>query len=121
MAAFPESLNPLGWHGIVESEHAYRMYDISAYGDFDPMGGELLYKTDWTPILQRVSETQAFRYSLYISRFPYWQETPAASGEDSRVVTLTDLRFGRPGESFFTIQAVIDKAGQVKRIHFGSE
>jgi hypothetical protein len=119
MAAFPESMNPLAWNGVVEGEHAYRLYDMSAYGNFDPASGDLLYKANWTATLQKVSESPAFRYALYFSRFPYWQQGPAAGNE--HVVTLTDLRFGRPGESFFSMQAVVDSAGRVTGVHLGRQ
>jgi inner membrane protein len=119
MAAFSDSVNPFRWNAIVEGEHAYRLYDISPYGNFDPASGELLYKANWNSELQKVSESHAFRYSLYFARFPYWQESPAEGADRSTAVRLTDLRFGRPGESFFSLQAIVDATGRIVHIDFG--
>jgi inner membrane protein len=118
MAAFPESANPLAWDAVVEGEHAYRLYTLSPYGSFDPTSGELLYKTNWDAALGRVSRDRAFRYALYFSRFPYWQKAPA--GQDLTTVSVTDLRFGPPGGSFFKVSALVDPAGNVQQVWFGN-
>ena len=117
MAAFPHSANPLTWSGIVEGEHSYRLYDLSPYGDFDPRAGELLYKANWDATLQQVSHNPAFQYALYFARFPYWQKTP--DGPDVSTVSITDLRFGPPGESFFKVNATVDASGHIQRVWFG--
>jgi inner membrane protein len=117
MAAFAEPVNPLLWHAVVEGAHAYRMYEVWALSNFDPDGGRLLYKPNWTPIVERVSGTEAFRYCLYFSRFPYWQESPAS--DNWHTVSLTDLRFGPPGESFFHVAARVDPAGRIEQITLG--
>lgn len=117
MGAFADSVNPLVWHAVVEGRHAYRMYDLGVMSNFDPMGGTLLYKANWTPLLERLSKTETFRYSLYFARFPYWQEAPGA--DNTRTISLTDLRFGAPGESFFHFSAEVDPAGRLEQITFG--
>jgi hypothetical protein len=118
MAAMPESLNPLEWNAVVEGEHAYRMYRLFTYADFDPLQGTLLYKPAWNRAFEQAGETEAFRYSLYFARFPYWEQTPGPN-VDWHVVTLTDLRFGAPGESFFTVHALLDPKGRVEQVGFG--
>jgi inner membrane protein len=117
-AAFPAWVNPLSWHAVVEGEHAYRLYTLSPYGDFDPLSGHPLYKADWGSVLDRVSQDKSFRYALYFARFPYWQKSPA--GEDQTKVSVTDLRFGPPGESFFTVNALLDIAGHIRYVWFGN-
>jgi inner membrane protein len=119
MAAFPQSLNPLVWNGLVEGEHAYRLYQVAAYGEFDPDAGELLYKRTWDLPVKTAARTEAFRYSLYFARFPYWRELPAAGIEGGSLVSLTDLRFGGPGQSFFTLTALVS-AGRVLEVHWGA-
>lgn len=118
MAAMPESLNPLEWNAVVEGEHAYRVYRLYAYADFDPSEGVLLYRPAWNQAFERASKTEAFRYSLYFARFPYWEEAPGPRF-NWRAVSLTDLRFGLPGESFFTVHALVDPAGRVVQAGFG--
>jgi inner membrane protein len=118
MAAIPESVNPLAWNGIVEGEHAYRLYSLHAYADFDPSQGGLLYKPNWNQAFIEAGKTETFRYVMYFSRFPYWQEAPGPR-PNWRVVTLTDLRFGAPGESFLTVHALLDPAGHVDEAGFG--
>jgi inner membrane protein len=118
MAAFPESANPFAWNAVVEGEHAYRLYNLSPYGTFDPASGELLYKTNWDPTVERVSRDRAFQYALYFARFPYWQKAP--TGQNLTNVSVTDLRFGRPGDSFFKVSALVDAAGHVQQVWFGN-
>jgi inner membrane protein len=118
MDAFPNSANPLIWSGIVEGEHAYRLYDVPSYGEFDPGGGDLVYKP-WSKPIRVAASSAPFRYALYFARFPLWNEQPAAGLNGGVDVTLTDIRFGRPGESFFTISATVDATGQVQNIHWG--
>lgn len=98
MAAFPESGNPFAWDAVVEGEHAYRLYNLSPFGMFDPASGELLYKANWDHTLEQVSRDRAFHYALYFARFPYWQKAP--SERDLTAVSVTDLRFGPPVEVF---------------------
>lgn len=120
MAALPTSFNPLSWNAIVEGEHAYRLYRLSAFSTFDPTEGDLLYKGDWKPDFAAASKTDAFRYCLYFSRFPYWQDAPTPGGLDSRVVTMTDLRYGAPGASFMSVHALMSKKGEIEAISFGN-
>jgi inner membrane protein len=117
IAAFPETANPFAWNAVVEGDHAYRLYHLYAFSNFDPDNGALLYKTNWTPLLERVSQTNTFRYCSYFTLFPYWQQHPATG--NTTAVTLTDLRFGAPGEGFFGVTALVNASGQVKQITFG--
>lgn len=118
MAAFPETANPFAWNAVVEGDHAYRLYPLSALDNFDPDGGTIVYKTNWTPLLQRINQTKTFRYCSYFTLFPYWREQPAAG--NSKAVTLTDLRFGTPGEGFFSVTALVNARGQIDQITFGA-
>lgn len=117
MAAVPQSLNPLSWDAIVEGEHAYRLYTLSALGQFDPGSGRLLYKTNWDGEIDRISRSRFFQFALYFARFPYWQKEPA--GPDLTTVSVTDLRFGPPGVSFFKVNAIVDRAGNIQRMWLG--
>jgi inner membrane protein len=121
MAALPRALSPFAWNAIVEGEHAYRLYQLSAFGMFDPGEGNVLYKGNWNPDFATASRTPAFRYCLYFSRFPYWQEAPGSGPEEINVVTLTDLRFGAPGESFIAVHARIDHRGEVESTSFAGQ
>jgi inner membrane protein len=119
MGALPTAGNPFAWNAVVEGEHAYRLYRLSAFGFFDPMEGTLLYKETWKAEFAAASKNPVFRYCLYFSRFPYWQDAPAAGRPGKENVTLTDLRYGAPGESFISIHAVVDEKGRVEAISFG--
>jgi inner membrane protein len=118
MAAFPESANPFAWDAVVEGEHSYRLYTLSPYSTFDPGSGAILYKANWDSTLERISRDRAFQYALYFARFPYWQKLPA--GQNLTHVSVTDLRFGRPGESFFKVSALVDPKGNVQDVWFGN-
>jgi inner membrane protein len=118
MAAFPQSLNPFAWNAVVEGEHAYRLYTVSPYGTFNPDSGKLIYKKSWDATLDRVSRTRPFQYALYFSRFPYWEEAP--ENQNLTRVSVTDVRFGAPGESFFRVSALVDATGNVEQVWFGN-
>jgi inner membrane protein len=118
MAALPESVNPLAWNAIVESEHAYRLFHSYTWANLDPSEDTLVYKPAWNQTFKQVSGTEAFRYTLYFARFPFWQESPGPKVGWS-LVSLTDLRFGAPGESFLMVHALVDPAGRVEQTWFG--
>lgn len=115
-AAFPQSFNPFSWNGIVETERAYGVYEVSAYGNFDPSDGTVLYKHPPTPAVDRAAATETFRYFEYFARFPYWQESEQGDGKR---VTVTDLRFGVPGANFFEATAELDPAGRLESVRLG--
>ena len=119
LAALPNSLNPFSWRGIVQGEHAYRLYTVPALGQFDPSGGATLYQSPWSPALKAASDTPQFRYVLYFSRFPYWQEDIIPNEQQLQLVTVTDLRYGLPGQSFVTIRALVDSQNRVHDIGIG--
>jgi inner membrane protein len=119
LAALPSSLSPFSWRGIVQGEQAYRLYTVPALGQFDPTVGATLYQSPWNPALQAASETAPFRYVLYFSRFPYWKEDPIPSEEQLQLITLSDLRYGSPGQSFVTIKALVDLQNRVHDVGFG--
>jgi inner membrane protein len=119
LAALPNSLNPFSWTGIVQGEHAYRLYTVPALGQFDPTAGAILYQSPWNPALQAASDTAPFRYVLYFSRFPYWKKDPISSEEQLQLITLSDLRYGSPGESFVTVKALLDLQNRVQDVGFG--
>jgi len=118
-AAFPNALNPFSWRGIVEGEHAYRIYTVPALGQFDSGGGSTLYRSPWSPALKAAGDTAQFRYVLYFSRFPYWQKDPVPDEKRLQLITLSDLRYGLPDQSFVTIQALVDLQNRVHEIGFG--
>jgi inner membrane protein len=118
-ASLPGAATPFVWHGIVETERTFRLYDVPALKDFDPASTRPLYKSPWNPRFQAVSQTRLGRYFLYFARFPYWQEEPATK-EKFELVRVTDLRFGAPGESFLEIRALVDDNNRVRAIAFGS-
>jgi inner membrane protein len=120
IAALPQSVNPLFWNSIVEGEHSYRFYSVDAYGTFNPGEGRLLYKAPWDERLQDLSKQEPFRYALYFARFAYWQRSPAITPSGLEKVTLTDLRFGAPGESFFTVGCLVDPTGHITKTFWGT-
>jgi inner membrane protein len=118
-AALPHSLNPLSWRGIVQGDHAYRLYTVAALGQFDPGAGSILYQSPWNPALEAASDTAPFRYVLYFSRFPCWKEDPFPNENQLRLITLSDIRYGSPGQSFVTIKALVDLQNRVHDVGFG--
>ena len=119
-ASLPKAATPLSWYGIVETERAFRLYDVPALSNFDPASTRPLYKSPWNDRFEAVSRTSRGKYFLYFARFPYWKEEPAATREKLHLITVTDLRFGAPGESFLELRALVDEQNHVRGIALGS-
>ena len=118
-AALPGSFDPVSWTGIVETEHAYRIYTVPALGNFDPASTPPLYKAPWTPALELPRRPGSFDISSTSPGFPIGRKrTPAT--QDLKIITVTDLCFGLPDHSFFEIKALVDAQNRVQGVSFGT-
>ena len=113
VAAFPVSMNPLRWKGIVETGSFYALAPVNLLQDFDPGRALILDQPDPSPALDRARATPAFQEFLRFSPFPAWRVWPDEKLENGTLVEAIDLRFGSPESPAFFVRARLDGNGQV--------
>jgi membrane-bound metal-dependent hydrolase YbcI (DUF457 family) len=107
VAAFPESLSILSWHGVVETESALNEIEVSAFSSdtFDADSSVRQFKPDPSPALD------AARNTVVARRFLAMAQIPKASLEKTDVgfvVVLRDLRYVAASDTQHEIAAVIE-------------
>jgi membrane-bound metal-dependent hydrolase YbcI (DUF457 family) len=106
VGAFPESLSPLTWHGIVETEHALHLLTVTegAAASFDSERAETLFKPEPSAALDAAVKTAAAQKFLRVARFP--KATVETTTPGTRV-ELRDLRYSAVGDAGHAIVVVI--------------
>jgi inner membrane protein len=118
--AFPQFLNPFGWHGIVETEKAYHLNFVgwSVFrSEFERRRVRTLHKSDDTEVVASALKGEQARVFMDFARFPLAQVHPYPEGYE---VTIRDLRFDfasrfRQG---FLHTVLLDKSLNVKSERF---
>ena len=121
VAAMPDPVNPFRWRGIVETQGAYVVQDISLIRDLGDRG-TVFHKPDADAAMEIARRTIAFRDFLRFAQYPLWRVTPYPAVENGKLVEVFDMRFGTPLAPGFMTRAVVDGHGQVTEteFHFGS-
>jgi membrane-bound metal-dependent hydrolase YbcI (DUF457 family) len=106
-SAFPESLSPLTWHGVVETESALNEIDVetASASDFDPDASLRLFKPEPAPALEAARNTVAGRRFLAAAQIP---KASMEKTEAGYVVVLRDLRYAAAGETQHETAALIE-------------
>jgi len=70
--AFPKSMSPLEWRGVVSTDNTIEEVQVSFAGghEFDPEHSYTQYKPDDSPVLQAGEQTDAAQRFLEYARFP---------------------------------------------------
>jgi hypothetical protein len=114
VGAFPESLSPFTWQGIVETERGlYRVPVSQGFGEsFDPEDAEPLYKPEPSPALDAAGKTPAAQALLRRARFP---KATVETGPAGARVEIRDLACDARGNTSHEAIAVIqlDAANRV--------
>jgi len=119
VAAFPDSVSPLDWHGIVETPSALHLLDVSlAPGAFfNPDGALNIHKPESSAELRTAQKTAVAQEFLKFARFPKAtiEKETTEDRTSGYLVELHDLRFVAMGQTLGAIQAEIDldAAGKV--------
>lgn len=113
VAAFPDEVNPLHWHGLIETDDFYAVDDVNLVGDFDPTRARFLPKPEPNPALDVARRSRTFQEFLRFSIYPLWRVTSVPEPEGAQEVRLVDLRF-----QTFAATAVVDSHLQVIRQSF---
>jgi membrane-bound metal-dependent hydrolase YbcI (DUF457 family) len=106
VGAFPDSVSPFKWYGVVVTENALVRVDVPVLGSaFDPESGRAYFKPDQSAALEAARATQTAALFLSFARFPraIIQQTDAGFH-----IELSDLRFDVHSPPGRAISAVID-------------
>ena len=107
--AFPGAINPLCWTGVVEGEASIAIHDVNLLDQFDPAAGTVFYKPVREGPIEAALRNEAFQEFLRFSQVPLWRVTPVPEPEGAARVEVIDLRFGKPPDSSFWVQAIVDR------------
>jgi hypothetical protein len=106
VGAFPDSLSPFTWQGIVETERALQRVPVSEGfgGSFDPEDAETLYKPEPSPALDAAEKTAAAQTFVKIAQFPKATVETAPTGTR---VEIRNLAYAATGNTTHETLAVI--------------
>ncbi|HLY60012.1 MAG TPA: metal-dependent hydrolase [Terriglobia bacterium] len=109
LGAFPSSVNPFSWNGVVETDTAFYLLPASALdSDVDAEHATVLHKPDPSPALAAASKTRTCQIFLDFARFPW----PNIDDTDNGFfVSIQDLRFASSSNQRrgFVVEIELDK------------
>ncbi len=106
-AAFPESVSPFRWHGIVETESALHDFEmeVGPAASFEPDSAVTSYKPEPSPALDAARDTAVARRFLQVARFP---KATVEKTPEGFHITLRAFPYSRDASSGSRVQALID-------------
>lgn len=114
VAAFPDSLSLVTWHGVVETASQTCTADVlaAATGRFDPESAVCVHKPEESAALTAAQKTQVAQEFLQVARFP---KASVGVTTDGSEVILRDMRDVAQGETLHALAAriVFDRSGHV--------
>ena len=123
VAAFPQTLSPLFWTGVVETDDTFDELDISLSPgvNFDPDSARIFYKPEASEALEMARRSDTAIAFLEFARFPLARVQRESEGYQ---ITLRDLRFDRDqgAENGIVAAIAVDDKNQVthEELRFGS-
>ena len=116
--ALPDSIDPLRWRGIVETEDFIVTTNMLLTEEYDPaVFGHLDYPTQSSGAIDAAKTTAPFQILQQFNQLPFWKVSPAG---DAVLVELIDLRFGTPRQpGFAAVSALVNPQGQVRESRLG--
>ena len=107
VAAFPESLSPLRWQGVIETERALLRVEVNEGfgGSFDPEDATAIFKPEPSAALDAAEHTRTAALFLRLASFPIASVEGTTSGTR---VEIRDLAYMASGGSKREVLAVID-------------
>ncbi len=115
VAAMPSPVAPFAWTGLVEGAGFVQLHPrLHLLREFDPEDGRTFFKPGDSPAVLYARQAEPFRSFLAFAEWPVWRVSPAPEGAGARVVEFSDVRFGPPEGSRFSVSARIDAEGRVR-------
>jgi len=110
-AAFPDSISPFLWHGIVETESALHSVQVPTgpRANFDPESAVHIHKPEPSAVLDAAQQTNAARNFLAVARFPKATVQPDSEGFS---VELRDVKYDALGQDSAAVFAQIHLSAQ---------
>ncbi len=116
--AFPDSISPFLWHGIIETESALHLVPVptSRLSNFDSESAVHIHKPEPSPILDAALRTDAAKKFLLTARFP---KATVQRETDGYSVEIRDLKYDAIGQNSRVVEAEInlDSASRVTLAH----
>ncbi len=116
--AFPDSMSPFLWHGIVETESAMHLLPVPTgpLANFDPENAIHIHKPEPSPVLDSAQKTDAARQFLSAARFP---KATVQRGTDGFSVEIKDLKYDALSQTSRVVEANtnLNAAGQPTYAH----
>ncbi len=114
IAAFPDTLSLLTWHGVVETATAICSVDVPSTGSagFDPERAACVHKPEESSVLTAAQQTETTRTFVTAARFP---KASVGSTEDGTEVVIRDMRDAALDETRFALAAreLLDRSARV--------
>ncbi|HEY4362038.1 MAG TPA: metal-dependent hydrolase [Bryobacteraceae bacterium] len=117
ISAMPDTIDPLRWRGIVETEDFVLTVNLMLTEDYIPNFGRVDYPTKSSPAIDAARTTEPFQIFEQFDQLPFWK---VSSASDAIKVELIDMRFGTPSKpGFFVATALVTQDGHVLESHMG--
>lgn len=117
ISAMPDTINPLRWRGIVETDEFVLTISVVLNEDYDPSFGHVDYPTQRSAMIDAARTTDVFRVVERFDQLPFWRVSPLG---DFIQVQLIDMRFGTPRQPGFVVAtAVVNPDGRIRDAHLG--
>lgn len=114
VAAFPDTLSPILWHGIVETDSTLDLLSVRTLGSeaSDATGVTTLRKPEPSSILAAAQASQAAVYFLKFARFPKATTQKEMQGFSAEIIDLKDQATEEKSRTIFA-DINLDKSGAV--------
>lgn len=114
VAAFPDSLSMITWHGVVETASQVCTVDVPVMGAarFDAETAACVHKPEDSPALRTAQGTTTAQNFLQAARFPRASVGVTQAGSEVVIRDMRDAAQANPG-SALAARVLLDRKGQV--------
>lgn len=112
VSVYADALNPMLWHGIVETGSRFVIREVHLAKPNDPGEIRVLFKPEVSLAIQSAAADPLFQELRAFSRAILWTTTPSPGGDGNIRVSATDLFFQ------FSAQAVVDPNNRIVKTSF---
>jgi len=110
VSAYPSSINPFQWHGVVETKDAFKLLPVdSLAGEADPEGTDSTrYKPEETDVTRAAKKSYLGRAFLGWAQYPIAETEEHTATAHSYTVRFYDLRYAYPNPGKTTLMGRVD-------------